>query len=283
MQLKILVIGDLILDRWITGCFYKMTNEWATPKKVIAAQSTRVTLGGAGNAAAKLVSLNGCEVTFLVIGDGGICAAAEDVEHPPGLKFKHLPHTGYRTPEKVRIIATDCDERFRYDWDGGWQDIHDGAVVDYLRSTRPDAVLISDYGKGTCTPDVCQAAIRSCGVSVVDPKGPSWEKYRGATIIKCNADELAETGKSASDLAMALGSDVVVTHGHAAVELYGKGSGSVKRFPVPEVEFVDATGAGDMFAAGLTLDFVKHRDVESAISYAIQCASASVSQLGTGL
>ena len=283
MELKILVIGDLLLDRWITGRFYKITNEWSTPKRVIIADREQVTLGGAGNAATKLASLNGCEITFLVAGEVSFTDELVGPEPTRDLRFKHLPDTGYRVPEKVRVIAVDCDDRCRYDWDKGWQNIDDKPIIKYIKSASPDAVLISDYGKGVCTTDVCQAAICSSGISVVDPKGVSWDKYRGATIIKANADELQETGIPPESLASRLGSELVITHGHERVELYHKDGSQLELFDVPQIKFVDATGAGDMFSAALTLDYVKRQDIKAAIRYAIQCASTSVSHLGTGL
>ena len=277
---KILVVGDAIVDRWITGRFCKTTHEWPTPRPVITAESQWITPGGAANVAMVLSNFPDLDVTFLFVCD------QSDTSHDlhtkldlAGVSVVSLQNLDYSLPEKVRVVAPDCPEQFRYDWDRGWQDIYDWQIVNYLQEHQFDAVIVSDYGKGVCTPAVCQAAIKADRISVIDPKGSDWCKYRGATIIKCNGAELQEVcvgGLHSPKICKDLSTNLIITNGSHDVVLWLNPGTRNESFPVPKTDIVSATGAGDVFVSTLAAEFVATRSLNLSIEQAIKASSLFV-------
>jgi bifunctional ADP-heptose synthase (sugar kinase/adenylyltransferase) len=139
-----------------------------------------------------------------------------------------------------------------------------------------NAVIISDYAKGVCTPQLCQAVIaaaRTAGVAVVvDPaKGGDWTKYNGATVLKPNAvqwrDWLARGGA-----ASVLAEHLVVTRGEQGLILDGR------LIPAELVKAVDVTGCGDTLAATLAVGLGAGVELETACQLANLAAAEQARQ-----
>ncbi|HWR38245.1 MAG TPA: D-glycero-beta-D-manno-heptose-7-phosphate kinase [Patescibacteria group bacterium] len=195
---RLLVVGDVMLDRYYYGEVRRISPEAPVPvTRVIREQET---LGGAANVAHNLALL-GCQV-FLAgmagrdenrvrlvrllsdigIEDGGLV----DGHRPTTTKLRVIG--GHQQMlrldfEDTRPLTPATDRRLR-----GW--------IDRTLAAGVDGVVISDYGKGLCTPGLCQYVIRcarQAGVPViVDPKGANWKKYSEASLVTPNLKEIGE-------------------------------------------------------------------------------------------
>lgn len=191
----ILVVGDIMLDRYIWGKVRRISPE--APVPVVHQLRTTETLGGAGNVAFNLTSL-GCPVTVIgVCGDDATAQVLRALLAQKGIVDRLVVDTNRPTITKTRIMAQKQqilrldDERATALEREVFHQVQT-AVEAALGSCR--AVIISDYGKGMFTDDTLIQTIigsaRKQGVPVlVDPKGINWQRYRGATGITPNTAE----------------------------------------------------------------------------------------------
>lgn len=195
-DVKVLVIGDIMLDRYLWGDVKRISPE--APVPVVRVEERSEVLGGAGNVVSNLSGL-GCSVSV-----SGVCGTDEN-----GTKLKRLfsgnsvetfifDDKKRPTISKTRIMAHN-QQLFRLDEEKTHvlSDELAFRILDKIRKTLSgfNAVILSDYGKGIFnTGDFCQKVIRMCqkrSIPVfVDPKGKDWERYKGATCVTPNAQEL---------------------------------------------------------------------------------------------
>lgn len=267
---KIIVVGDIMLDRYVHGTVERISPE--APIPILRRTHIEHRAGGAANVAANLASLGAATMLVGAIGsdkDGDILGAlCKDM----GRRWLALNAPLGLTTVKERYVCAG-QQMLRVDQDGGrptgraLADINQ-AVAGHL--SEASALILSDYAGGVlASPQYMIGQARSVGVPVyVDPKGADWERYRGASLIKPNESELREmvdwNPNDASD--MRAGVDMVlheygidsmlVTHGANGMTLVHKsdpkGSSDqclwhyqvAKSGPV-----VDVTGAGDTVLA----------------------------------
>ena len=267
---RILVFGDLILDRYVWGSTDRISPE--APVPVVRVERESIMLGGAGNVARNLASL-GAQVE--VVGVAGDDGTAVDMRRlfdrwkidTPGLVLED----GRPTTEKTRVIAR-AQQVVRYDRET--EDPVSGEaverVLDALRDAAPRAsgAIVQDYGKGLLTPEVSLEAmriLRESGVRIfVDPKKAPLDAYRGAELIKPNLSEAESfTGvrvRSDDDLSR-LGLELVPLCGGATVAVTQSGEGMTlfseegepTHVPTRRRAVADSAGAGDTVIAALTL------------------------------
>jgi D-beta-D-heptose 7-phosphate kinase/D-beta-D-heptose 1-phosphate adenosyltransferase len=178
---RITVVGDVMLDRYIRGTCTRVSPE--APVPVVSVESVQDTLGGAGNVAANCASL-GCKVN-LVGAYGGEIATLPVLAGKLGIE-PYLYTCASCDTTKTRIIAND-QQVVRYDTDGK---IIYPFYVDPKSYHYAHAIIISDYGKGFVTKELCQTLIGTKVSVFVDPKDGDWGKYKGAFCIKPNEYEL---------------------------------------------------------------------------------------------
>ncbi len=267
---RILCVGDVMVDRSIYGEVKRISPEAPVPVVRVARESSE--LGGAGNVVRNLATL-GARVAFATaVGDDragrtvvDLLGRLPDVE--PYLRISK----GRQTTIKSRFFSMDGHHLLRADRETvlplsaeGEADLEravQGAIADV------DAVILSDYAKGVLTGTFASkviAAARKAGKAViVDPKGADYGRYKGATLITPNRNELAEaTGApvdsheaivaAAHRLREKIGIDgVLVTRsGEGMTLVTGEG---VHHMPAETREVADVTGAGDTVVATLTL------------------------------
>jgi D-beta-D-heptose 7-phosphate kinase/D-beta-D-heptose 1-phosphate adenosyltransferase len=132
--------------------------------------------------------------------------------------------------------------------------------------TSYDAIVISDYDKGSCSYDLIVKLIeRFTGPIFLDTKKTDLAKFNGC-FVKINDSEFSR--------AISYCSDLIVTKGDAGAVYQNK------IFPVEKVNVIDVCGAGDTFLAALAFAYLKTSQIEAAISFANKCASIVVSKLG---
>ncbi len=274
---RVLVVGDLMLDRYLWGDVRRISPE--APVPVLRLTRETEVAGGAANVARNLVGL-GLDVA--IGGVVGTDAAGERLRGllaADGVEVEALVTAADRpTTTKTRVVG-DHQQMLRIDaevTDPIGVEVQDRlfvAVATQLQHAR--VLLLSDYAKGVLGPALCGrliAAARSRGVPVlVDPKGMDFDRYRGATLITPNRSELAlATGHPVDDLDGLLGAAVkerdllgldwlVVTLGELGMALVGAASGqpAVERIPAVAREVFDVSGAGDTviatFAAAISV------------------------------
>ena len=193
---KILVVGDVMLDKYYYGEVTRISPE--APVPITHVTGSKETLGGAANVAHNLALL-GCQTSIAgFVGEDYHCQSLMDKFTARGIDYKGLITTDRPTTTKMRIMGGH-QQMLRLDF----EDAHDvsGPYADHLRNyvnqklnESLDCLVLSDYGKGTLTEETSQLLIKAAhahGVLVViDPKGMNWTKYAHADYITPNLKEI---------------------------------------------------------------------------------------------
>jgi D-beta-D-heptose 7-phosphate kinase/D-beta-D-heptose 1-phosphate adenosyltransferase len=294
---RVLVVGDLMLDRYLWGRVDRISPE--APVPVVRLQRETRTAGGAANVARNLTALGAKVVLSGVTGDDAGARrllqdlAAEGVETGPV-----IASADRITTVKTRVIG-DHQQMIRIDEEEalplsrGQAEALIAAVLPDLASA--DALVLSDYAKGTLTERVCQTLIRAARAArvpvLVDPKATDFARYAGATLITPNRAELARaTGVPARDLSALLAAAeslrealglrwVVLTLGEGGIALVGPGGSH--RIPALARDVFDVSGAGDTVIAALAAGMSAALDLRDAAHLANLAAGIVVGKVGT--
>lgn len=296
---RVLTVGDLMLDRFVYGAVDRISPE--APVPVLRIERESIMLGGVGNVARNLRALGASVCLVAVMGRD---QAARDIK---GLLRddveieSHLIEDDARpTTIKTRYIAGSQQmmradrERIVPVADGLEQDIIDRAIADLAEAK---AMVLSDYGKGVLTEPVLRrlldaAAERGVPV-VVDPKGNDYRRYAGATLVTPNRRELTEaTGQSAAsdeaivETASALIASsgvkgVLVTRSQDGMSLVRGDGSDPLHLPATAREVYDVSGAGDTVVATLAAALGAGIAIEDACRLANVAAGIVVAKMGT--
>jgi D-beta-D-heptose 7-phosphate kinase/D-beta-D-heptose 1-phosphate adenosyltransferase len=293
----VLVVGDLMLDRFVRGEVWRISPE--APVPVVQVRSEDVHPGGAGNVVANLASLGarpavvgwigrdaaGSELRALLAGLG---ADASGV----------VASDAVVTIEKTRIVAH-AQQIVRLDREPSrpGEGLRRAVVERTLRAlSRADAVIVSDYGKGAVGPELLGRLAEERGRAgrplLIDPKQSNFEHYRGATLVKPNAVEARDASgiEIVDDASLeAAGADLVerwacesvlLSRGEHGISLFRRGRGS-SHFPTAAREVFDVTGAGDTVIAVAALALARGGSPEDAAWLANVAAGVVVGKVGT--
>ncbi len=291
-QVRLLVVGDVMLDRYWHGGVERISPE--APVPVVRVESEELRPGGAGNVALNVATL-GAEVTLL--GLTGEDEAAGALEHHLSERqvvcgFERVP--AYPTITKLRVIGRH-QQLIRLDFESGFPGFEGGGMLADFERRLPDAdlVLLSDYAKGTLVePQGLIAKAREAGKRVlVDPKGSDFAKYRGATLITPNLAEFeAVVGRCADEdqlvergwrLLEELELDaLLLTRGERGMTLFERGR-EVRHLATHAREVYDVTGAGDTVISVLATALAGGMPLEVATQLANVAAGVVVGKLGT--
>ncbi|MBF0462436.1 MAG: D-glycero-beta-D-manno-heptose-7-phosphate kinase [Magnetococcales bacterium] len=303
----VLVVGDLMLDRYLWGEVSRISPE--APVPIVRLTQETENGGGAANVALNLASL-GLHPTLV----GWIGADAEGVRlgallQRAGVDIQAI-HTVPDRPTitKTRIIGGH-QQMLRLDREEARPLSADtlAACLEQAQrcltqEPRPQAVLLSDYGKGVLTETICQALIqvaRAAGIPVlVDPKGMDYRKYRGATAITPNRRELTEA-VAAEEREMIPGDDLnrLLAAGERlraalAVDLFAvtlsdqgiallEANQPARRIPAMAREVYDVSGAGDTVIGTLAAGLAAQLEPMDALHLANLAAGVVVAKVGT--
>jgi D-beta-D-heptose 7-phosphate kinase/D-beta-D-heptose 1-phosphate adenosyltransferase len=299
--LHILVIGDLMLDRYTCGVAERVSPE--APILVVKTTSREVRLGGAGNVATNCRAL-GARVTAVgVIGkdhegatlqrllndDGIQSLLAVDELRCTTVKDRILGQSPHRTPQQILRIDTESNSP--------WLD-PDGQLLQTLIEAVPTAslILISDYGKGFCTEHLLKAVLGTALEHeipvLVDPAlHADWEIYRGAWLIKANRSETANaagqpiyTHDDAAAAATQLSKrydipNVAVTLDRDGMVVHQE-SHAKQSYNCSPREVSDVTGAGDTVLAVMGVALARGYTLDAASKLAITAAGLQVERQG---
>ncbi|MBM3974571.1 MAG: D-glycero-beta-D-manno-heptose 1-phosphate adenylyltransferase [Planctomycetes bacterium] len=297
-QAKVLVVGDLILDRYADGKTTRVSPE--APVLVFEAGAERYLLGGAGNVAANLRELGAATAVLGVIGDDDGGRQLTKLLGDAGIETQALVVDRTRpTTRKTRYVAKTLqvlrvDEESRAPVAGDAE----RAMLAVLEQ-RPfpwRSVLLSDYGKGALTARVIQASIAAArsqgGVVVVDPKGKDYSIYRGVDLLTPNREEAeAATGvaiRTSDDMQKAARRLREITGTRNAVITLGKDGiyfetddGAHRILPTEARAVFDVTGAGDTVVSMLAYCRTCGVGLEDSLRLANHAAGITVAKLGT--
>lgn len=293
---RILVLGDVMLDKYIHGVVERISPE--APVPVVQALRTSRSAGGAANVAMNIAELK-AQVTLI-----GFSGKDEDEVqlrqclHHTDLKAVLVSIPGSPTTSKLRILGGG-QQMLRLDVECTGPHPTDAyaallrCVEDALREA--DGVILSDYAKGVLSEEVCRSVIESArtrGLPVfVDPKNADFSRYRDATTICPNLKELAlAVGRSANDLGTLLDCGagmvrelnleyMIVTMGEKGITILGED----ERMFLPSVarQVFDVSGAGDTVIAMVSLAVSCGLPIRDAAQLANIAAGIVVSKQGT--
>lgn len=295
---RVLVVGDVMLDRYLWGQVERISPEAPVPVVRVADESLRA--GGAGNVITNIRALGGQVIACGLVGrdqDGRrlvqeLAASGAEVS---GL----LLSRSMATISKTRIIAH-SQQVVRLDREP--RHAIDSRVLARLCAfvrghiSGCDVVVVSDYGKGAIDAELLGLLAklrRQYGfVYVIDPKPPNFAHYRGASVVKPN---LAEAGQAAGlvihdEASLAEAGTrlldrwqtpaVLISRGEDGLSLFQVGR-AVRHFPTVAREVFDVTGAGDTVQATCALALGAGTCLETATIFANHAAGVVVGKVGT--
>ncbi|MEC8169784.1 MAG: PfkB family carbohydrate kinase [Pseudomonadota bacterium] len=289
---KILVIGDLMLDRYWKGSVNRISPE--APVPIIDINLCEDKPGGAANVAKNLSDF-GMEVTL--VGIIGKDEAADDLKRNiSSLDIKFLPiiDPNIRTTLKLRVIDRN-KQLIRIDH----EDINASSKIDDLNKSIMsyindfDGIIFSDYDKGVVKP-IIKNILDYCKENniktFIDPKGTSFDCYKNSFLLKPNLkefeiimgksnnkEEFIKKGKMMlSNLSLEY---LLVTEGKDGMTLFS--NNKVKHFQALQQDVFDVTGAGDTVISILTACFLSGEDITKSVHYSNTAASLSVQKLGS--
>ncbi|MBR1544591.1 MAG: D-glycero-beta-D-manno-heptose-7-phosphate kinase [Alphaproteobacteria bacterium] len=303
-DVKVLVIGDIMLDRFIYGKVERISPE--APVPVFKYDHEKKMLGGAGNVVANLTSL-GCKTTFLgIIGDDANGKTVSYLLRKINAKSHFLRLSDYPTIVKTRLVSanqhiTRIDQEEILPINENLIPRFKKILINSIKNV--DVVLISDYNKGLLTPITTQIIINICNQlgkkSIIDPKGSDYSKYIGATLVKPNLKEFSEaTGKKYLPTSKTFHKDVslgakvlfdkyniknliVTLSEYGMLYVSSENNKEVDQIPTQAKEVYDVSGAGDTSLATLGASLGADVSIKDAMKLANLASGIVVGKLGT--
>ena len=291
---KILVVGDVMLDRYWFGEVERISPE--APVPVLKVERVEERPGGASNVARNIVALGARSTLLSVIGndEAGACLEKLLYEHKNLNTLLHRDDT-ISTIIKLRAIARHQQLlRIDFETSPSHEVLH--AALEDFRAEMPmsDVVILSDYGKGGLTHIAEMISLaRAAGKPVlVDPKGDDYARYRGATLLTPNRSEFREVAgswKTEEELSMKaellrneLQLDaLLITRSEDGMSLYQ--DNDIRHEPTQTREVFDVSGAGDTVIATLAVMLASGATLVDAMSVANRAAGIVVGKLGTAV
>ena len=291
-NVKALVVGDVMLDRYWFGAVDRISPEAPVPVLSVKKEETRA--GGAANVAHNLLSL-GAECELLsVVGDDEAGREVKAILDRYGAVSSLTIDPSLKTIVKLRMVAQN-QQLLRADFDQSPSDEVLAQCLDgFERSIQQaDVAVLSDYGKGGLrhVAKMIQIAKDSGVPVIIDPKGDDYSKYRGATLITPNMKEFeAVVGTSQSEQefvtkAHKLREDLdleflLVTRSEKGMSLFF-GQQEQLNSPATALEVYDVSGAGDTVISMMALTSVGGYSEQQKLTLANAVAGIVVGKLGT--
>ena len=294
---KILVIGDVMLDKYIWGEVSRVSPE--APVQVVKVEKESYAPGGAANVANNVAALNGTTYMIGMVGNdeaNEILVSEEEnrkINTDGILEDKHKP-----TIQKIRIIGKGQQLlRFDYERKGYLDEGMEKKIFDFVvkRIQNIDAIIISDYAKGVITKNLAEQLIKLANekkkIIVIDPKPKHKNFYKNATLITPNNNEACEMlnveeekGKTIIDvgkkLLEELNAPLIITKGEKGMTIFEK-NGEITNISTKAKEVYDIIGAGDTVVATLALALASNATLKEATIVANYAAGVTVGKVGT--
>ncbi len=290
-QRRILVVGDVMLDRYWHGAVERISPEAPVPVVRVSREEDR--LGGAANVALNVKTLGARATLLTVVGEDAAARSLGELLAARGIEAVLRVDPQLSTIVKLRVIGR-AQQLIRIDFENEPDHEVLGQMVDAFAEQLPahDVVLFSDYGKGGLAhiPRMIELA-RAAGKPVlVDPKGSDYRRYAGASVITPNRAELAQVvgaWKDEADLQERVTAlresarleSVLLTRSEEGMTLFQRGV--VCHDPARAREVFDVTGAGDTVIAALAALTAAGVGLEDAMRLANKAGGLVVGKFGT--
>ncbi len=291
-QAKVLVLGDVMLDRYWFGATNRISPE--APVPVVKVQDIEERAGGAANVAMNIASLNVPVALHGLIGQDDAGNALDKLLNSHNIQNHCVALTTHPTITKLRILSRH-QQLLRLDFEEGFHNVESCDLLNKLAQNIQDygALILSDYGKGTLesVQEMIQIARKANVPVLIDPKGTDFERYRGATLLTPNMSEFeAVVGHCKDDddivakgLKMIADFDLtalLVTRSEKGMTLI-RPNQAPYHLPTQAKEVYDVTGAGDTVISVLATAIADGRPFEEACYLANAAAGVVVGKLGT--
>ncbi len=293
-SIHILVVGDVMLDRYSHGETARISPE--APVPVVRVESEEARAGGAGNVALNIAHLGGKVSLIGVTGDDEMAQQLTTLLQAKKVDcfFQKVPSVA--TITKHRIISRH-QQLIRLDFEDGFPDLDSTPIQNQLSDLidAADLVIFSDYAKGTLNQleDLIAIAKKAGKPILIDPKGSDYQRYKGATLLTPNCAEFEQVvGQCAGNADIeqkgeALMTDleidaILITRGEMGMTLLEKGQ-PPRHLPARAREVFDVTGAGDTVISVTAAALAMQMPLEAAIQVANAAAGVVVAKLGTAV
>lgn len=289
---QILVVGDLMLDRYWHGSTSRVSPEAPVPVVKVEDQQDRV--GGAGNVGLNIAALGAGVRVVGVVGRDEAAGVLKSRLEAAGIQALLTEAKDKATITKLRVISRQ-QQLLRLDFEDAYSADDAAGIVEQVEQLLPQvqAMVLSDYAKGALhAPGELIALARAANIPVlVDPKGDDFSRYAGATLLTPNIAELeavvgvcaseAELSEKGLALIAELGLEaLLVTRGEKGMTLLRPGHKEL-HLPARAREVYDVTGAGDTVIAVLAAALTAGEDFPEAVTLANLAASIVVGKSGT--
>lgn len=257
-QVHVLVVGDIMLDRYLYGRTERVSEE--APVPIVQVDGSEDRLGGAANVALNVVSL-GARCTLVgAVGDDPCGTVVADLLDAAGVEADLVVVGGWRTTLKERVVSM-RKQIARMDFEAP---LPESAAIDVAKRVArhaggKNALIVEDYDKGAVDRPQRILAAAAGLATVVDPKFKPFAEYRGAALLKPNRREFgqalgrwpndSELGELGPALARSSGVEAIaLTRGGDGITLF-ESNGRFEHLPALPIDVYDSTGAGDTVAA----------------------------------
>ncbi len=290
-QKKILVVGDVMLDRYWFGEVDRISPEAPVPIAKINTVEDR--LGGAANVARNIASMGGDVSLLSVVGNDEAGATLTNLLTSANIKHNLAIDNDIKTIIKLRVLARH-QQLIRLDFETNPSHEILLQILNIYQNiiSQFDIVILSDYGKGGLTHavEMIKLANLQHKLILIDPKGCDYSKYRGATLITPNKHELQDVmGKwQNEEQLMSYGfalkqqlelQYLLLTRSEEGMTLFD--DKKYYNYSTVAKEVFDVSGAGDTVIATLSLMLVNHINIQEAVQIANIAASIVVGKIGT--
>ncbi len=287
---KILVIGDLILDKYLWGDVERISPE--APVPVVDVKKETINLGGACNVAWNISSLGAQSYIVGVVGKDENGKLLKSLLQEKNINPILIEDENRPTTEKTRIIAV-SQQLLRIDRESK-EKLSQNVKNEILSEVKEiidnfDAVLISDYGKGVISREIIEIAINAGKPVFVDPKPSNFSLYKGITIMTPNRKEAYESIKAEKTKSIeSVGRKIMEELGlkQLLITLGGEGMAlfeneKIKKIPAKARKVFDVTGAGDTVISVLAVSKSAGASWEEAATLANYAGGWVVGEIGT--
>ncbi|MCY1535212.1 D-beta-D-heptose 7-phosphate kinase [compost metagenome] len=290
---RVLVVGDVMLDRYWFGEVERISPEAPVPVVRVARREDR--LGGAANVARNVAALGGHVTLVGVLGEDEAGDSVRRLSAEAGIQADLIADPSLHTTLKMRVLGRQ-QQLLRVDFEQhpaqAALDSVDAALARHL--ANHDIVVLSDYAKGVLTRvEALVALARSAGIPVlVDPKGDDYTRYRGATLVTPNRSEMQQavgrwnSEAELTDRAQRLRADLdlealLVTRSEQGMTLFTDAGRD--HIDAQAHEVFDVSGAGDTVLATLAVSRAIDLPWADAMAWANRAGGIAVGKLGTSV
>lgn len=282
-NLRILVVGDVILDRYVFGKVERISPE--APVPIVEVQREEFRLGGAGNVASNLSALGVKTYLVGITGEDSGMNLIKELLRESKVQDLTVQDPSRPTTQKVRVISM-SQQLIRIDKEE--RKPPEGKVLKKILESIEldvDGIILSDYAKGVVCERVVMAVKSNGKFYSVDPRPQNAYLYKGADLMTPNEREARQmfSAESLEELGWGLKKELslktlTITLGPKGIALFDK---EFNLYPARAKQVYDVTGAGDTVVAVLTACVLSGLDWDIACELANVCAGIVVSKLGT--